>query len=368
MRILAWTESLLGYGHALRTINALHLMQPSEAYVLSGSIAASQFLRQELRSIRLIELPPLSEADVRRPYSAIAQCGVPIDDMFAMRLKIASDSVSRLRPDVVIIEHFPFGRHGFAPELLPFLEWIKSTFPSCRVVGSVRDIPRTRPFDSRKHRTFLEAARFFDRLLVHGHRSFFSVERACGLPLTVALDYTGFIPPPTSYGRNLSAPWLLDLAGGWGSEALFESVSVAARMASVHLRVVSGRHRAMCAEDEGTGLVTFVRDRGKADAGVRDTCLSIARAGYNSGLDILLSDAPAIVIPHQGSDEQQHRARILSSMRRAPTVRESDVLDDPTALLRAVPIAEEWADKWDRRQVHPLLADGATLRTAMTRS
>lgn len=368
MRILVWVESLQGYGHALRTIHLLRLLQPTEAFILSGSLGGSNFLRQELGSFNLVELSKLTALDVRRPYPPLSESGVPIDQLFHVRSQTAIEAVTRLNPDILLIEHFPFGRHGFAPELLPFLQWVKTNVPNCRVIGSARDIPRARLLTSRQTRLFEQGAAFCDRLLIHGDSTLFSVEKVCGIPETTTLNYTGFIAPPRPYIRNQAAPWLLDLAGGWSSGALFATVASASSVASVPFRTVAGMHNICFCGAENTDSAMVVRDRSKTEAGVLDARLAITRVGYNSALEILLSDVPAILIPHHDSSEQCFRAQIISGLQRAPTLTEPELRNDPSAILKLIPIAEAWADKWDRRQMHPFLADGARLRTFVTAS
>ncbi len=366
MRILAWTESLCGYGHALRTIHLLRLLQPSEAFILSGSFGVSNFLCQELGHFKLLELPRLTAQDVRRPYPLFSESGLPIDEVFQIRCKIAMEAVTRLRPDIVLIEHFPFGRHGFVPELLPFVEWLKTNVPTCRVIGSARDIPRPRSLTQHQARLFHRAAGLFDRLLVHGDSTFFSVEKVCGIQETTRLDYTGFIAPPRPCIRNRAAPWLLDLAGGWSGEALFAAIATASSTASVPLRTVVGWHNTHFDEKNANGSITVIRDRSKSEAGALDARLAITRAGYNTVVEILLSDVPAILIPHHDSDEQRLRAHIVSGLRRAPTVSEPDLLRDPSAILKMIPKAEAWAEKWDPQSMLPCLAKGDRLRQLVT--
>ena len=367
MRILAWTESLLGYGHALRTIHLLRLLQPSEAFIISGSFGTSNFLREELGPFKLLELPRLTATDVRRPYPLLSESGLPTEEVFHVRCKAAMDAVARLRPDIVLIEHFPFGRHGFVPELLPFVEWVKVSVPKCRVIGSARDIPRPRSLNQKQASLFQRAASFFDRLLIHGHPTFFSVEKVCGIQETIALDYTGFIAPPRSYRRNPAAPWLLDLAGGWSGEALFAAIASASSAASVPLRTVTGCYNTQFEAERSIGSVIFIRDRNKTEAGALDARLAITRAGYNSALEILFSDVPAILIPHLDSDEQRLRAQIFFDLQRAPTVSEAELLNDPSVIFKIIPIAEAWADKWNPRGMCPFLANGDQLRHLVTK-
>ena len=79
--------------------------------------------------------------------------------------------VAEFRPDVLIIELFPFGRNGFSFELLPLLEADpeRGSLPSCRVVCSVRDILVEKK-DQQKFeaRVVDRLNRFFDAVLVHG--------------------------------------------------------------------------------------------------------------------------------------------------------------------------------------------------------
>ena len=82
--------------------------------------------------------------------------GNPIDDAFKeKRLLRLLQAFRDCRPDIVILEAFPFGRRQMRFELLPLLETITNSSPRPLLVASVRDIlqERLKPGRTRKPST-----------------------------------------------------------------------------------------------------------------------------------------------------------------------------------------------------------------------
>ncbi len=97
------------------------------------------------------------------------EAGKPIDDEWrdnrAARLVFEYEA---LRPHVLMLELFPFGRRMFSFELLPLLTAARAApEPPC-IVSSVRDILVRKPDAERNRKTVAFARTWFDHVLVHG--------------------------------------------------------------------------------------------------------------------------------------------------------------------------------------------------------
>src|SRR5262249_55607656 len=117
------------------------------------------------------------------------------------------DAYSSVKPDILVIELFPFGRRQLAFELLPLLERAKG---KSRIVCSVRDIIQDKPG---RHAEILERVeKFVDLVLVHGD------PRVARFPLEEKiggrLRYTGYVVDDAKYKTDAGRDEVLVSAGG----------------------------------------------------------------------------------------------------------------------------------------------------------
>ena len=86
------------------------------------------------------------------------------------RRRLLLDAVERLRPDVLLVDQFPFFKWELRPEIVPLIERLRAACPGARVVCSTWELPRgagpepRAPSPEQVKRTFRE---HFDGLLVH---------------------------------------------------------------------------------------------------------------------------------------------------------------------------------------------------------
>src|SRR6185295_6750434 len=84
----------------------------------------------------VIELPAVAQDESGR---LVAVNGGALDDVMNARRRLILDAYERIRPDVVVIELFPFGRRKFGGELMALLDAARR--PPCPIVTcSVRDL------------------------------------------------------------------------------------------------------------------------------------------------------------------------------------------------------------------------------------
>src|SRR6185436_14241601 len=103
-----------------------------------------------------------------------------------------------LRPRVVVVELFPFGRKKLGPELMPLLEDAWADGPARPlIVCSLRDLLVRRGERQRAHdeRALSVANQFFDAVLVHADPRFARLEETFepAPALRVPVLYTGFV-------------------------------------------------------------------------------------------------------------------------------------------------------------------------------
>jgi predicted glycosyltransferase len=258
---------------------------------------------------------------------------------------------AELRPDVVLVELFPFGRKKFAAELLPLLETARAagalTVCSLRdiLVGSRRDQARFEEVAS------VRANALLDAILVHADPSFARLEDSFTpvTPLEVPVHYTGFVLPGDGGSRSLAPtppaserPRVLVSTGGGAYGGALVSAAVAAHdaglaEAGVDVRIVAGPFlpedgwralREAAGRRPGLEAVRSVPD---LVAELRAASASVSQCGYNTTLDLLRTGVPALVVPFAEGreDEQTRRAERLERLG-AVRVLEAALADGPT--------------------------------------
>ena len=126
---------------------------------------------------------------------------------FASARRGSSRSRAR-RPDVVVIEHFPFSKWEIEGEFRALIDAARAAHAGVKVVCSVRDVTRKTRFDdgpagappySERVRAALAA---FDAVLVHSDPRSLRIEEqgAWAWELPARLGYTGFVSRKLSPG------------------------------------------------------------------------------------------------------------------------------------------------------------------------
>jgi len=252
-----------------------------------------------------------------------------------LRRETILDVYRRVRPAVLVVELFPFGRKKFAGELLPLLEAAHDAGPGRPVVAcSLRDLLVRDRRDQRAHdeRASLLANRYFDAILVHADPSFARLEESFRprTPLGVPVLYTGFVRPlakPGSGGGERRATVLVSAGGGLVGAPLFAAALEAERLlgprTGATMRLVAGPFlpeqdwRRLKDAARGRDGVELVRSVPDLRAELRRASASVSQCGYNTALDVLEAGLPALVVPFAEGreDEQLRRARRLEELR-----------------------------------------------------
>lgn len=371
MRVAIWVESLMGYGHALRALNLLSALRPAAGCVISGSISGNRLLEGRLGGARLVPLTRLSINDLRRPYPAVGSSGLSLPEALARRLEEAWGALIEFEPTLLLFDHFPFGRFALLPEVVGLIERTRRRFPGCRVVSSVRDIPRGATLPERYSRIFRKTLpRYFDAVAVHGDERLFDITLVYPELRSLrglAVRYTGYLKSPQDYEWQEGGPCVVDLGGGWESRGLADAVlDWACEYWGGRVVVVAGNLR----NDDEAGPaalrrrgVELIVDSEKGDGGIK-AGLCIGRSGYNVGVGVLTSRVPAVLVPHAGSLEQQLRAFILSEIGRAASAPEEELAAGTCSLTAKTQEAAALAASWSPRRAEPLLATPESLSRA----
>ncbi|HEY5797215.1 MAG TPA: glycosyltransferase [Bosea sp. (in: a-proteobacteria)] len=203
--VLIAVTHLLGSGHLVRAAHLARALADSGFAVTlaSGGMPLRGF---EGEPFAFVQLPPVKTEGVDF-RNLLDEDGQPIDpSRRTERQALLAGLATSLRPDVVITEHFPFGRRQLAGEFLGLIAAARAANPKALVLSSVRDVLVT-PRPERIAEAERRLNELFDAVLVHGDRSFLPLEASWPVSPELAgkLHYTGYLASPVTRVAATSA-------------------------------------------------------------------------------------------------------------------------------------------------------------------
>ncbi len=324
MRILFYSQHVLGIGHFFRSMEIARALAPHEVLFVEGGDPLQDFVPPD--HVRRVFLPPVM---MDPDFSRIEGRAGDLDGLWRKRSEILLDLHASFKPDRIVTELFPFGRRMFRHELLPLLDAVRRNTRETVVACSLRDI-LVEKSDVRKYeeRVLDILNAYYDLLLIHADprvvdlRETFSRTDAISIPMM----YTGFVsrPAPGVRERRDRRKVIVASTGGGrvGGDLLRAVVNGFRRLTESHLelRVFTGPFMQEADRSALVGLAAGDRrialrpfsDHFPAELAEAD--LSISMAGYNTCMDILASRVPALVYPFPQNREQLMRARRLEEL------------------------------------------------------
>jgi predicted glycosyltransferase len=343
LRVLLYVQHLLGIGHLARmshiaTALKRHGLDP---VLVTGGVPAPGF---PPAGITHVALPPLKSSDGFR--ALLTGDGAAASPAF---LKARRDRLVSLlhstKPQLILIEAFPFGRRQMRFELLALLEAARAMQPKPIIAASVRDIVQPLTKTGREAEVLRTLKLYFDHVLVHGDPRL--VRLADSFPAEAR------IAPPVSYtglvtgGDIAPAPERFDVivsAGGGAAQGRLCQTALEARaltpLVDRRWLVITGPNAPdgltatlMSKLQDGDAVVPF---RSDFPGLLAQAQLSISQAGYNTCGDLLRTGCPAVLVPFAagGEREQTLRAGRLAERGLAVTVDEASL--DARRLAEAI--------------------------------
>ncbi|MFO1127704.1 MAG: glycosyltransferase [Rhodospirillales bacterium] len=327
-RVMFYVQHLLGVGHLKRAsliVRALVDEGLDVAVALGGPEVPGVHFADCARMI----LPSVRAADETFKV-LVDEDGRPIDD--AWRDRRADRLLAEFhafRPQVLMIEMFPFGRLQFRFELLPLLEAALTADPRPLIVSSVRDALVRRDTPDVAAKIVRLADYWFDAILVHGDPDLLGLEATFPQAAAIAdkLVYTGYVtgPSPGASVRNrATGEVIVSVGGGAVGLPLLQAALRArplSRLAGHVWRLITGPNLGEAdyerlAWDPPDGVIVE-RWREDLPRMLASAALSISQGGYNTIMDILAARVPAVVVPFAAGKEteQTFRARQLAERR-----------------------------------------------------
>lgn len=346
--LLVYCQHSLGMGHLKRSIALAHeLTRKFQVVFLNGGPIPEAIYRP--KDIRFVDLPPLGMGDGCSLITRNADQNLASAKQY--RRQMILEQFHKQKPDVVLIELFPFGRKKFAFELMPLLRAARSAKSAPLILCSLRDILVDRG-GHRQHRHDNRARwladRYFDAVLVHSDQQFCRLEETFNpaKPLNTKVFYTGFVASswkkPARFDCN---PGIVVSAGGGsvGGKLLRTAAKIQPhvwRQWQVPMTLVAGP---FLPEPEWRGLQTrgnpnLSMHRSVADLRylLANARASISQCGYNTVMDLLQTRVPALLVPYSegNENEQLRRAQKLANLDAALYLEEDQL--SPATLLKAL--------------------------------
>lgn len=325
-KILFYCQYLSGMGHLVRSSEIVRsLAKDFQVYFITGGPTIIGF---ELPSpVEVIRLPALW---LEEGNFTVGDSPFSVEEVKEARKNILIAECDRIKPDCLITEFFPFGRHKLFFELIPLVEHIKATSPQTKIVSSLRDFIG-KESDSEEEETICDLMnRYFDLLLLHADAKFqtFSKSFARYRDIKAEIIHTGFVTqlPKCDY-KDSSKLWdeansdkvkiLASVGGGRIGyellETLVESSAILSQKLPHVMKIFTGpfmpvekveKLRQIVGDRHNIQIETYTS---KLLDYMKTTDISVSLSGYNTTMNILSTGVRAIVVPlgHDRQDKEQ---------------------------------------------------------------
>ncbi|MCS4245392.1 putative glycosyltransferase [Rhizobium sp. BIGb0125] len=333
-RVLFYVQHLLGIGHIARASRVANAMQRDgfDVTLLTGGLPVPGFPADGLKHVAL---PPIAVGD--SGFSGLVDInGKAVDDSFKqLRTTLLLNTFEEVKPDIVIIEAFPFGRRQVRFELLPLLQAIEQSRPRPLLMTSLRDILQERNKPGRDEETIELVKKHFDTILVHGDPNFVKLEETFPLAheISARVVYTGLVAPEPPPEPTEQYDVVVSAGGGAVGAQLIKSALEASNIVDDvnSWCLITGPNMPQADFDaisaQASDKVSVFRFRKDFPSLLSAAKLSVSQAGYNTVCDILRAKCRSLLIPFAvgGETEQGARAERLAKLQLAHVLQEDQI-------------------------------------------
>lgn len=318
MRILLAVTHLLGSGHLVRTaaVGRALAARGHATTLVSGGLPNRLV---PTGGMRFVQLPPV-RAEVEDFSTLRDEAGAPVTpERMAARRALLLDTVRASRPDIVVVELYPFGRRGLRAEFDALLEAAEAARPRPLVACSIRDILVAPGKPEKIAAAHACLARHVDVILVHGDPAVVPLETSWPLApgLRPRLAYTGYVGPdgedapprPETRGETV-------LVSGGASAAslpLYRAALDAAASEDRPWHILVGgsveERSFRTLADNAPPRARVERARSDFRDLMRKAAVFVGQAGYNTVMDIVATQTRAVLVPFEQGRETEQRLR-----------------------------------------------------------
>ncbi len=360
-------------GHLVRSLEFARALSGHDVTLIAGGQPVEVDVPDHVRLVRL----PVLYMDEKFTRLIPGDPGRSLEQVQRERLTTLYGLFEKQKPDLFIVELYPFGRSIFGFELEPLLEDIrKGKFGTVKAVCSLRDIlvEKKNP-PAYEDRVLQKLNRYFDALLIHSDDGLQRLDETFSRlgDINIPVVYTGFITQPADPAagprlrrqlRIASGEKLIVASAGGGRSGfnLLTSVLDACEFLGSHLAL---RLEVFCGPFMDQEEFDRLSERSTPGRRIRRYTqrfldylaaadLSVSLAGYNTCMNLLVTRVPALVFPYARQREQPMRADKIKKFLPMKVLKEADL--QPARLSRH--IDQMLQQSWIAETV-PLNLDGA---------
>lgn len=322
LRVLFYVQHLSGVGHYVRTLEIAKAMsRHHQVWMLDGGQPVP---RPDFGQIQKLPLPRIQRRDGK--LVSVEGSG-RIEQTMTARKETLAVAIARIRPQVVVVEHYPFSKWELTDEVNYMLATALAANPRVRVVSSVRDIPLQTRHEACSPTQYADAVvqrlnDQFDALMVHSDPrlarldAFFPAADRIRIPV----EHTGIVAESLALPGGTEKTIIVSAGGGKDAVGLLDCASAAWRrlrgagMLEGYRMLLFGElgtSEAQAAPADGIERLPFSASYLQS---MQSCSLSISCAGYNTCANILSTGCRAILVPNVAMSDQIARAKIMRGL------------------------------------------------------
>jgi len=332
MKIACYCQHVLGIGHFHRSLAICQELAICHETVMILGGPAVDFPKGD---VHFQQLPGLRmDADFRKLIPC--DSNLKLAEVKEQRKNVLWNFFKEFQPDIFLVELYPFGRNAFRFELDPILAGIASKeFAPCLRICSLRDILVEKKKKQKYTTRVLQILNnSFDGLLIHSDPTYIPLEQTFDAveEITIPRYYTGFIssqPATDRKATNIRRQLEMEkgdklivasIGGGNVGGELLLAVAAAAEYLqddpSIHFHLFTGLY----SDQELTTNMKKVANphlhihnfSDNFQQWIENANLSISMAGYNTCINLLKADIPALLYPFAQNREQRMRVEAFT--------------------------------------------------------
>lgn len=319
-RVLFYVQYLLGIGHVRRSALVVQALAKSgiDVDVVFGGVAVPHisFAPATLRYLEAVKSADNGFSDLIK-----ADGSEFTENDKVNRASSLIQLCEQLQPDLIVTETYPFGRRQMRFELIPLLNWAKQQASPPLLISSIRDILQARKA-KREDETIQLIQDYYDHVLIHGDPDFTPLQNsfAKAKKIQEKLSYSGYVCPEKPAKQTREKLIVVSIGGGAVGKEVLETSLELCRQGSYpehQWLLITGpnmpdddkQNLRLSAQNTMNLQVVelaedFICSLSKAE-------LSISMAGYNTVMDLLQTETPAVVIPFEADSETEQLSRSL---------------------------------------------------------
>jgi predicted glycosyltransferase len=344
MKIIFYCQYVWGMGHLFRSIEVARALVGHEVVLVAGGREIDIRLPQHVALVRL----PGFYMDEQFTTLIPEDPNQKIEDVQRQRREMLFSLCAAHKPDLLVIELYPFGRTLFGFELQPLLDAIRrGEFGKVKVACSLRDIlVEKRDQKAYEARVLDHLSAHFDLLLIHSDPQLMPLDetfsRVHDIPIPVF--YTGFVAQKEKPGAGqrlrrkltIGAREKLIVASAGGGRSgfkllsnLIEAVDLLPNPKQIRLEMFAGPFRD-AREFKKLSAHSGQRIRVRCFTGrfldyLSAADLSVSLAGYNTCMNLLVTRTPALVYPYLRQREQPLRVAKIKKYLPMKILKDKDI-------------------------------------------